>query len=161
MVLKYFSHLLETNKKDVYVDSNIIVSGYNLFVKNSTGANDNDENVIEIQIVQKRGLYKCEDDIFCFKKVNECQYEFWDYMNYIETIIDTEENIIFKFFQVINKISLMYKALQRYHLNKPKLVDSPELLFTIKSSRKCPIKYSHETDKIILGFYKKYNCEHL
>lgn len=159
MTLKYFHDLLQINEENDWVDSNIVISGYNLFVKNKK-TNDK-ENVIEVAITQKRGLYKCEDDIFCFKKVNEIQYEFWDYMDYVERRIDIEENIIPRFFRAINKISSMHKILQKHHLNKPKLIDSDELLFTLKLSRRCPIKYNQETERILLGFYSKHDCEHL
>jgi len=159
MSLKYFHDLLQS-QEDIWVDSNIVISGYNLFVKNRK-TNDDKESIIEVSIIQKRKLCKCEDDIFCFKRVNEYQYKFWDYMNYIEKRIDTEENIIPIFFRAIHKISLMYKILQKHHLNKPKLIDSTELLFSLKYSRNCPIKYNKETDKIFLGFYSKHDCEHL
>jgi len=144
---KIINNVLYRKDQDMNDNNDIKIENYNLFFKKHN-------EIIEISIVEIRGIHKCEDNIFFIKfknhdvnkDHNSC--EIWDLMNYVKNREDTVSNSIITIEKAINKISKMRKILQIHHLHKPSLIDSPELLFNLHPYRKYIIKYNHDTKRI-------------
>jgi len=115
------------SQNDILTKTNLVVGNYILYVKKST-------NLLQISIIEKRGMYKCEDDIFYIKKIDNCNYEFWDTENYIKKRICSLQEISNILEKACPKINLMYKALQQNRISNPALLDTDEPLFCLNNS---------------------------
>lgn len=164
--LKYFLDNQEDFK--TLSDSNFVLGGYNLYLIKK-------DNALQISIIEKRGLYKCEDDIFFIKKVNKTDhdsnsnqasikldstnqnYEFWDIMDYVQRRIVNLDDIATILIKACEKINTMYKVLQVQRNLKPALLDSPKLLFSLKNLRHCAIEYNPQTEKVKIISHNKEN----
>lgn len=146
-----------------FMNTNITLSNYGLFVTKGVDA-------LQISIVEKRGLYNCEDDIFHIKLLtatndsdlgkNGPQYEFWDTMNYIIRRKATLEEIVTILIKTCSKINAMYKVLHIQRVNKPALLDSSDLLFSLQGLRHCAIEYNPKTGGVkIISHCKTNKCK--
>lgn len=159
-VLTLLNAAFNDNISNGWTDINTIISTYGLFLRKNN-------DVLEISIIEKRGLYKCEDDIFCLRMCKTDDdahvqyYEFWDRMNYIKRRTDTLENLVPIMIRAIEKISKMHNVLQIHNPHKPALLDSPDLLFTLHKMRQHAIRYNSVTQKISIISSNKIAHEHL
>jgi hypothetical protein len=146
-----------------FTNTGIILSNYGLFVSKGLDA-------LQISIVEKRGLYNCEDDIFHIKLLtetdisdseeNEKQYEFWDTMNYLIRRKATLEEIVTILVKACSKINVMYKVLHIQRIHKPALLDSVDLLFSLQGLRHCAIEYNPKTGGVkIISHCKTNKCK--
>lgn len=119
------------------------IADYDLFVQKR-------DDIFEISIVQKRGLYKCEDDIFYIKKNDSSAniFEFWDVMGYIKYKNDTIKNILLTLVRAIKKIDKMHEILQLYRQYKPILINSKNLSFVSDLFKNDIFCYDNKTKQI-------------
>lgn len=137
-----------------FINTNMIICNHNIFLRKS-------KDILTVSMIEKRGLYNCEDDVFYLKKNDFDLYEFCDIMNYVKHRIDTLENLVPILIQAIKKISEMRYVLQIHSHHKPALLDSPQLLFTIQPMRRCAIRYNSATKKILIISNNKSIYEYL
>lgn len=151
-VINVINEYLYKFQNNNLIDTGVILGNYNLHIQKTP-------DCLQVSIIEKRGIYKCEDDIFCIKKVTDNSYKFWDVMNYVQertTSLQEISNILIK---TCPKINLMYKILQQNRLNKPALLDSDEPLFCLntKYNKQHIIKYDPVTKNIKILEQKNYN----